>query len=184
MYQFYDKFIVWDMEAILLKSNINKSEKLSWISQHHPISVSIASNAETSQESACFVNRNANQLIDQMMSYISEISLYNKEIMTEKYYEKYHQLDELISKYNNNHDSSKSDNDREFNSHFFKSLNNIKKELDRYVTQIPVVGFNSGKYDLNLIKKYIMSYIVENYDEQDIHTIKKENSDLSIRLKN
>ena len=182
--QFYDKFIVWDMEVILLKSNINKSEKLSWISQHHPISVSIASNVETFEESECFVNRNANKLIDQMMSYISEISLYNKEIMTEKYYEIYHQLDELISKYNNNHDSSESNHDTEFNLHFFKSLNNIKKELDRYVTQIPIVSFNLGKYHLNLIKKYIVSYIVENYDEQDIHTIKKENSYLSISTPN
>ena len=178
--QFYDKFIVWDMEAILLKSNVDKTEKLTWISQHHPISVSIASNVENFQESECFVNSNAIQLIDEMMSYISEISLYNKEIMMEKYSEVYHQLNELISQYHNNSESCKSNHQSKIKSHFFKSLNNIKKDLDRYVSQIPVIGFNSGKYDLNLIKKYIMSYIVQNYEEQDVHTIKKENSYLSI----
>ena len=175
--QFYNTFIVWDMEAILPKSNINK---LTWISQHHPINVSIASNVEIFQESECFVNTNADQLINQMMSYISEISLYNKEIMTEQYYEVYYHLNELISKYNINPESSKSNHDTKINSHFFNSLTNIKKDLDRYISQIPVIGFNLGKYELNLIKKYIMTYIVENYEEQDIHTIKKENSYLSI----
>ena len=178
--QFYNKFIVWDMEAILLKSNINKSEKLTLISQHHPISVSIASNVENFQTPECFVVTEPDQLIEQMMTYISEISLYNKEIMMEKYYEVYFQLNELISKYNDNSDSNKSKHDTKIKSHFFNSLNNIKKELDRYISQIPVIGFNSGKYDLNLIKKYIISYIVENYEEQDIHTIKKEYSYLSI----
>ena len=172
--QFYNKFIVWDMEAILPKSNINKSEKLTWISQHQPISVSIASNVENFKESECFVNTNADHLINQMMSYISEISLYNKEIMTEQYYEVYYQLNELISKYNINLKSSKSNYDTKISSHFFNSLTNIKKDLDRYISQIPVIGFNSGKYDLNLIKIYIMTYIVENYEEQDIHTIKKK----------
>ena len=28
--QFYDKFMVWNMEAILIKSNIRKSDKLTW----------------------------------------------------------------------------------------------------------------------------------------------------------
>ena len=178
--QFYDKFIVWDMEAILLKLNVNKTEKLTWISQHHPISVSIASNVENFQESECFVNTNANQLINEMMSNISEISLYNKEIMMDKYSEVYHHLNELISQYHDNPESCKSNHQSKIKSHFLKSLNNIKKDWDRYVSQIPVIGFNSGKYDLNLIKKYIMSYIVQNYEEQDIHTIKKENSYLSI----
>ena len=178
--QFYNKFIVWDMEAILLKSNINKIEKLTWISQHHPISVSIASNLENFQESQCFVNTNPNHLIEEMMSYISEISLYNKEIMMDKYSEVYHQLNEIISKYHVNPESSKSSHHTKINSHFYKSLNNIKKDLDRYISQTPVIGFNSGKYDLNLIKKYIMSYIVQKYEEQDIHTIKKENSYLSL----
>ena len=180
--QFYNKFIVWDMEAILMKSNITKSDKLTWTSQHHPVSVSIASNIENFQESERFVNTDAVQLINQMMSYITEISLYNKELMTEKYNEVYSILNELISKYNDISltDSSKSNHDSKIQSNFFKSVTNITKVLDRYISQIPVIGFNSGKYDLNLIKKYIMSYIVENYTEQDIHTIKKENSYLSI----
>ena len=63
--------------------------------------------------------------------------------MTEKYDEVYHQLNELISKYNLNPKCYKSNHDAKIKSHFFKSLNNIKKELDRYVSQIPVVGFNS-----------------------------------------
>ena len=104
-----------------MKSNTIKSDKLTWISTHHPVSVSIASNVENFEESQCFVNTDAVQLINQMMSYISEISLYNKEVMTEKDHEVYSQLNELISKYNDNislTDSSKSNHDTKINRIF------------------------------------------------------------------
>ena len=56
-----------------------------------------------------------------MMSYISEISLSNKEVMEEKYHEVYSQLNELISKYFDNtavHEMTKSNHDVKIKSHF------------------------------------------------------------------
>ena len=46
--------------------------------------------------------------------------------------------------------------------------------------QILVIGFNSGKYDLNLIKKEIIAYLFRSYNQNEIYTIKKENTYLSI----
>ena len=58
-------------------------------------------------------------------------------------------------------------------SHFISSINEIRKNFEKYLCQLPVVGFNSGKYDINLIKREIMLYISENYNDNEKFTIKK-----------
>ena len=43
--------------------------------------------------------------------------------------------------------------------------------MNEWCKQIPVVGFNSGKYDLNLIKKYFVTYVG---DENNVAVAKKQ----------
>ena len=45
-----------------------------------------------------------------------------------------------------------------------------------------MIGFNSGTYDINLIKKDSIGYITANYLEIDIYTIKKNNTYLSVSV--
>jgi hypothetical protein len=35
-----------------------------------------------------------------------------------------------------------------------------EKKLDDYLRQLPVIGFNSGNYDLNVIKPFLVNYFV------------------------
>ena len=35
-----------------------------------------------------------------------------------------------------------------------------KQHFERYVSTLPVFGFNSGRYDLNLIKYYLIPYLM------------------------
>ena len=65
---------------------------------------------------------------------------------------------------------------------FLSTIPNLQQKFELYLSQIPVIGFNSGRYNLNLIKEEIMLYIVSNFPEKDIHTIRKENSYLSISI--
>ena len=39
-------------------------------------------------------------------------------------------------------------------------LIDLKQILERYVYALPVLGFNSGRYDLNLIKSYLIPYLI------------------------
>ena len=44
--------------------------------------------------------------------------------------------------------------------------------------QVPVIGFNSGKYDINMVKKYFVkgiSYNKEGECNEDVFGAKKEN---------
>ena len=183
--QFYDKFVVWDMEAVLAKKEIVTSDKLTWVSQHLPVSVSIASNVTGYESPVCFVNENPSDLINEMMTYLSEISVSNEEEMIQKYDFILLQLDNLISKYSN-YDIESDRPNEDLTSNIFlqiyKSLCSIKRELSQYISQLPVIGFNSGRYDINLIKKEIIGYISANYQEVDIYTIKKNNTYLSVSV--
>ena len=43
---------------------------------------------------------------------------------------------------------------------------------------VPVIGFNSGKYDLNMVKEYFVKKIAHNKDDkcnEDVFAAKKEN---------
>ena len=42
------------------------------------------------------------------------------------------------------------------------------------MNQVAVIGFNSGKYDFNMIKRYFVERIAENVDEK-IKVAKKDN---------
>ena len=53
-----------------------------------------------------------------------------------------------------------------------------KKQLKQWVNQVPVIGFNSGKHDLNTVKEYLVKEISYNKDDkcnEDVFAAKKEN---------
>ena len=177
------------MEALLLKLDQNVTEKLHWISRHEPISVSIASNIDGYINPKCFVDTSSKNLITKMMEYLNEINEVYANNLKIKYKYVFDALDQLIERYS---DTNEYKEDQETNetdmsenihpkiaSHFISSINDIRKKFEIYLCQLPVVGFNSGKYDINLIKREIMLFISENYKDNEILTIKK-NSYISI----
>ena len=188
--RFYQKFSVWDMEAILLKLDQSVTEKLHWIPRHEPISVSIASNVDGYNNPKCFVDSSSKNLITKMMEYLNQISEVNANNQKYEYKYVFDALDQLIERYS---DTNEIEQDQESNemdmsenihpkitSHFILTINDIRKKFENYLCQLPVVGFNSGKYDINLIKREIMLFISEKYKDNEIFTIKKNNSYISI----
>ena len=49
----------------------------------------------------------------------------------------------------------------------------VKNQWDNWVNQVPVFGFNSGRYDLNMIKEYFVGDLA---GISDVNVAKKENS--------
>ena len=60
-------------------------------------------------------------------------------------------------------------------------LIDLKQHLERYVNTLPVFGFNSGRYDLNLIKSYLIPYLIRD-KEQETSVIKKANDFISFKF--
>ena len=61
-------------------------------------------------------------------------------------------------------------------------LIDLKQHLERYANSLPVFGFNSGRYDLNLIKSYLIPYLICD-KEQETSVIKKANDLISFRFR-
>ena len=57
----------------------------------------------------------------------------------------------------------------------------LQESLERYCNVLPVFGFNSAKYDLNLIKSYLLPNL---FNERDIEptAIKKANHFFSFKV--
>ena len=57
----------------------------------------------------------------------------------------------------------------------------LQQHFERYVNTLPVFGFNSGKYDLNPIKSYLLPYLIHERDIQPT-VIKKANHFVSFKF--
>ena len=55
-------------------------------------------------------------------------------------------------------------------------LFDLKQHLERYINILPVFGFQSGRYDLNLIKSYLIPYLIR--DEEQKHQSSKKRTTL------
>ena len=42
-----------------------------------------------------------------------------------------------------------------------KVLNELEEKRNVYIQELPVLGFNSGKYDLNAVKEFLFPYLIE-----------------------
>ena len=60
---------------MLQKTNHSTTAKLTWISKHVPISVSVASNITNFESPRCFINPDPTILIQNMMEYLRLISI-------------------------------------------------------------------------------------------------------------
>ena len=190
--RYYLTYAVWDMEAILMKTNTPSTDQMHFLSRHVPVSVSVCSKVEGFYEPKCFVDISSDNHISKMMSYLNEISSANLSRLKLQYDYVFHDLDDLMEKYSTGAESdqessdstsSESTNENSLSSkaktHFLTRILDLRRDFETYLTQIPVIGFNAGKYDINL-KEEIMLYVASNYPEKDIHSIKKKNSYLAI----
>ena len=67
----------------------------------------------------------------------------------------------------------------------FKMLpDKVQQDWKRWLNQVPVIGFNSGGYNLNLIKKYFVQEISKpELKEDKIFMVKKENKYMFLTTK-
>ena len=68
-----------------------------------------------------------------------------------------------------------------------KDLQNVQSEFQKYVEQVVVLGYNSAKYDINLLKEYLISQFLRDYadnKDESIQVIKQQAAYSSLELGN
>ena len=69
-------------------------------------------------------------------------------------------------------------------NHFTMKLIDLRKLVIRYISQLPVIGFNSGKYDIYLIRQHLLLTLFEISGDEDVSCIKRNNTYLMLSSPN
>ena len=60
-----------------------------------------------------------------------------------------------------------------------KVLNKLAEKLNAYLDELPVLGFNSGKYDLNAVKEFLFPYLIEHHPTK--FTVKRNSNHMCLK---
>ena len=161
----YPYFIVYDFEAICQKINEKQTDELEITAKHIPVSVAI--NDNLTKKPSFIVEEDPKKL--------------NKKFVVELL-KRARQIEESVWLSNpvlgvykkfNEDDQGEQYGGYLINEASVKLSKETAKSYVNWVKQVPVFGFNSGRYDINMIKEYF----VENLTSlSDVNVAKKENS--------
>ncbi|KAG3143522.1 hypothetical protein PC129_g21297 [Phytophthora cactorum] len=173
---YVDHFMVYDFEAVLKPTAVQHGENTFFTNEHIPVSVSVADSL--TEEVRCFVNDDPKALLTDMFKYIGDVSEKIQQYNVAKYKSLLRKIIDAhgltgmeipgasLGKTYTTKDVDSWIQQGKYTSFFdFHSCigfgkqrpdyGKIKQQLDK----VPVFGFNSGRYDINLIKKDLFAVI-------------------------
>ena len=178
--RYYPYYSVFDCESFQSSKNLPKdTETIHWESHHNLASVSLCSNVNGFTEPVCFVNDSGSEfsVVRRMLDYLTKLSELCYERLLISYSDVFTELDkqrQLAVRRENlaNAYGSVEGVERKFDR--------LRAELQKYLRDLPVFGFNSGKYDIPLIKHHMLKYFQDN-DEEVKYVIKKGTNHMCVQ---
>ena len=192
---------VFDFESVCIpEEKLKNTETTTWFGKHVPISVSISSNLLA--KPIIFWNSNPRHLVASFIDAVEGLALQGKAQMKLKFLEIETAIKSKLTR------TLESLNERrcrkqsvfEFEDHCFEDdneekdastqflqmqknqINELQEHLERYCNVLPVFGFNSAKYDINLIKSYLCCPFSSMRGILELIVIKEANQFVSFRF--
>ena len=163
----YPYFIVYDFEALHKKMDEFQTEELTITSKHVPVSVAI--NDNLTNEPVFIVDEDPENLIKSFVEDLKERQKKIAEVVNSLF---------PLPESDESDGSDESDESDEAEAHLPDKVRNLWLT---WVNQVPIFGFNSGSYDINMIKEYFAKDIAE---ISDVNVAKKGNSYMFLSLPN
>ena len=141
------------------------SARVHWVARHVPLSVSVASNVPGHEQVTCIVtDGDVNKLVSTMMTVLQAMSEAAYDKIKDSYDHVLEQLAEEVTKWDAREEAARDAAAREAGEKKGRAATNPYKtlmgQMYGWMRQLPVVGFNSGKYDLNAIKQFLIPYFL------------------------
>ncbi|KAJ8300697.1 hypothetical protein KUTeg_022216 [Tegillarca granosa] len=166
-------FICYDFESMFETVDDHPTDSLEWVYKHVPISVSICSNVPDYQDCKCIIETDQDTLVKDMLQYMLTIATKVEELAEERWgwvikaiKKKLKRNDfgskAYLSTVSDEEDEGRDEEKEEENvkeDDPRKQLKRLYGQMKGYLLQVPVLGFNSAKYDLNLIKQRIAKHL-------------------------
>ena len=153
------------------------SDKLQWSARHVPLSVSVASNVPGYEPAQCYVtDGDSDKLVADMMDHLTAISDAAYESLLPLYADV---LEELKTR----KEAWDEEEEEEDGKKTVNPCKTLEKQLQTWLRQLPVIGFNSGHYDLNVVKKFFIPYMLKGNDKTRF-VIKRQNTFMCLSTTN
>ena len=164
-FRYYPYRATFDFECYFSKDDLPAdTAKVTWKATHIPLSVSLCSNIPGYTEPICLVTTgNSEELIKNMIMKLEEMSAAANELLTDRY-------QDILSALN--WKLAEALQIEPGDGKHLHPLATLKKKLQDHLQQLPVFGFNSSRYDINLIKPYLITAI----QSQIEFVVKKNNA--------
>ena len=169
--------MTYDFESFLEKvPQPDTQPNTEWLARHVPILVSLASNIPDHEEPICTVLADLDVLLEEMLDKLEEMkdsaAFYNGIVM----FSVSTQIQSKAEEYRtlSVERSTSADVASEYEK-MAEQLEKLNAQLESYVETLPVVGFNSGKYDLNLIQQRLVPLLNLDVGEEKGIVIRKQN---------
>ena len=178
--RFYPYHATYDFECYFDKDTLpTNSEKVIWEAKHIPLSVSLCSNIPGFTEPICFIaDGDPQYLVDRMLQHLDLLAETAYLYLLARFEPVFDKLDKKIADALMN-EVINVDGDPEDKKH---PLEKLREDLEAYLKELPVVGFNSGKYDINVIKPYLMKSLQALPEEEQMSfVVKKNNNFMAIK---
>ena len=139
---------------------------MQWVARHVPLSVSVASNVPGHEQVQCLVTDGDTKLMSAMMDILQSMSDAAYENIKNSYEDVLARLVKARSNWDETLRNAQSPDDEESRqlSNPYKTL---MKQLHYWLHKLPVIGFNSGKYDLNAVKQFLVPYFLSKKGEEE-----------------
>ena len=197
----FNNLAIFDFESICVKDNCFKdTETTSWIGKHIPISVSISYNLI--REPIFLCSADPHHLVLSFVAALEGLSSQSKAQMKLKFIEVetaikiklgavMEKLNQRRSRKTNtvleyeDENVDELEEEQDLSTQFLQMQKNqlieLQEHFERYCNVLPVFGFNSAKYDINLIKSYLLPILVNERDIEPV-VIKKANQFVSFKF--
>ena len=178
---YYDQFICFDFESMFRNLEGVRTEKTEFISQHCPVSYALC---DSLGETLSRCHEDPKQL---MVLFVMDLLTLRKKLvhnLTEDFRPVLDDLNELLAKsycevqHVKEHDPFQGiDKEQEpveyrlaslnikWANEWYQNLVQIKKDVVKYIKMVPVLGYNSAHYDINLIKQHLITLLMEDKRE-------------------
>ena len=189
----FKNLAIFDFESICVqKESFKDTDTTKWIGRHIPISVSISSNLV--KEPIFLCNSDPHHLVTSFIGALENLALQSKAIMKNLFFDikktiniKLRSIwEKLTQRHNRGEQADLDDCDNETCTSTQllqiqkKQIIDLQEHLENYCNVLPIFGFNSAKYDLNLIKSYLLPILVNQRNIEP--TVSKKNEPVHLFL--
>ena len=177
--RFYPYRATFDFECFFTGDNLPAdTDHVQWVARHVPLSVSVASIVPGYEPALCFVtDGDADKLVGCMMTRLNTISDAAFASLLPLYADVLADLD--ARKYAWEEDIKEAE-EEEVEGGRNNPYKTLIGQLLGWLRQLPVIGFNSGKYDLNMIKRSFVPLLISN----NAAVIKRQNTYMCLSTTN